>query len=94
MNTDKLYSYVLRIANHLEKMASLVPTIAIKGIDTFLDILDEEYEKILKAPNWVEYASKKGDWVDKPNNIIEYLNKMKKEIMENYGIVEEKKINL
>ena len=94
LNTDKLYSYVLRIANHLEKMASLVPTIAIKGIDTFLDILDEEYEKILKSPYWVEYARKRGDLVDKPNNIIEYLNKMKKEIMENYGIVEEKKINL
>lgn len=94
LNTDKLYSYVLRITNHLEKMASLVPTIAIKGIDTFLDVLDEEYEKILKSPYWVEYARKKGDSVDKPNNIIEYLNKMKKEIMSNYGISEEKIINL
>ena len=94
LNADKLYSYVFRITNHLEKMASFVPTIAMKGIDSFLEILDEEYEKILKSPYWVEYARKQGYLVDKPMDIIEYLNKMRKEIMGKYGIVEDKKISL
>lgn len=78
--TDKLYSIVIRIVNHLDDMAKLSPNTAIKGIDLFLSVIDEEYSKILKSPFWVEYAKKNGSSIDKPEDIIEFLNKMKQQI--------------
>lgn len=88
LGTEKLYSYVYMIVNHLEEMVNIVPSIALKGIDEFLNVLDEEYEKILKSPYWLEYARNQGYSVDKPNDVIQLLNNVRNGIVAKYGIKE------
>lgn len=82
LNLEKVYSYVYRIIKHFEKMAELTPRIAIQGINNILEVLDMEYDKILKSPYWFSYAKKQGYNIDKPIGLIDYLNNLKKKIEE------------
>lgn len=87
-NRDKLISYLGRIINHVDEISVNAPKTAIDCIDIVLNTLDNEFEKVLKSPYWVDYARKQGYSVEKPQDIINVFKNKKIELEKSIGYEE------
>lgn len=94
-NRDKINSFIGRIVQHIDNISVNAPKTALECINVVLSTLDNEFEKVLKSPYWVEYARKKGCIVEKPHDIIK-LFQMKRKILEtnsDYSNIRQQKLN-
>lgn len=80
LQKDKLLNYINRISMHIDKISTMSPKTALDCINVFLETLDDEFEKILKSPYWVQKAREQGYVVEKPLDIIEIFKNKKSEL--------------
>jgi len=74
--------YFERVMKHIDKISENAPRTAVDCIDIILNTLDSEFEKMLKSPYWVEQVRKKGEEIEKPNDVIILLEEKKIELKE------------
>lgn len=79
-DSNKLISYVGRIAQHIDEISVSSPKTSLESINVVLNTLNNEFEKVLKSPYWVEYARKQGYIVDKPHDIINLFETKRTEL--------------
>lgn len=94
-NRDKIISYLGRMIQHIDEMSVGAPKTALECINVVLNTLDNEFEKILKSPYWVEYARKQGYTVEKPHDIIDLFRRKRRELetISNYSDIRYQKLN-
>lgn len=80
LNKQMVNDIVLRIYNHLEETAKVAPYVAVLGIDLFLKLIDEEFEKMMKAREWVGEIQKNGQTLQKPEGVIDAFKLLKERV--------------
>ena len=94
-NKDKIISYLGRIIQHIDEISINTPKVAIDCIDIIINAINDEYEKNIKSPYWVEYVKRLGGKVEKPTDVIELFERKKSELEKksNYVDVRQQKLN-
>jgi len=84
-NRDKVVSYLGRIIMHIDEISITAPKTALECTNIILNTLNNEFEKVLKSPYWVDYARKQGYTVEKPQDIIDVFENKKIELEKSIG---------
>lgn len=92
---EKIVSYIGRIMHHIDEISINTPKVAIDCIDIIINAINDEYEKNIKSPYWVEYVKRLGGKVEKPTDVIELFERKKSELEKksNYVDVRQQKLN-
>ena len=77
---ERIMSYVWRIISHIDEISITSPRTAIECIDIVLNALDNEFDKIMKSPVWVEKSREDGYIIDKPRDVIKVFEDKKRDL--------------
>jgi len=80
LGRERIISYLSRIITHIDEISTNAPNTALECINIVINTLNDEFNKVLKSPYWVEVARQKGHTVEKPEEIINIFLDKKRQI--------------